>query len=74
MVVIVLIKKIHHLKDEQLEIINVGVDVKELDVKKSKEELRKEFKIPEDQFVMVSVGRHVPRKKFDLVIKAVYVL
>ena len=61
----------HHLNENQLEIIFVGLDLEELEVKKSKKELRKEFNIPEDQFVLLSVGRHVPRKKFDLVIKAV---
>jgi len=66
-----IIKKMHHLCEDQLEIIFVGLDLKELDVKKSKKELRKEFSIPENQFVLLSVGRHVPRKKFDLVIKAV---
>lgn len=66
-----IIKEMHHLNEHQLEIIYVGLDLKELEVKKSKKELRKEFNIPEDQFVLLSVGRHVPRKKFDLVIKAV---
>jgi len=54
-----------------LEIIYVGLDLNEFEVKESKEELRKEFNIPENQFVLISVGRHVPRKKFDLAIKAV---
>jgi len=66
-----IIKKMHHLNENQLETIFVGLDLKELEVKKSKKELRKEFNIPENQFVLLSVGRHVPRKKFDLVIKAV---
>jgi len=54
-----------------LEISYVGLDLKELEVKKSKKEQRKEFNIPENQFILLSVGRHAPRKKFDLVIKAV---
>jgi len=66
-----IIKQIHHLNENQLEIIFVGLDLKELEVKQSKKELRKEFNIPENQFVLLSVGRHVSRKKFDLVIKAV---
>lgn len=40
-------------------------------MKESKEELRKEFNIPKSQIVLLSVGRHVPRKNFDLVIKAI---
>lgn len=66
-----IIKKMHHLNEHQLEIIYVGLDLKELEVKKSKKELRKEFNIPENQFILLSVGRHAPRKKFDLVIKAI---
>lgn len=66
-----IIKKMHNLNENQLEVIHVGLNIKELEVKKSKKELRKEFNIPENQFVLLSVGRHVPRKKFDLVIKAV---
>jgi len=66
-----IIKKMHQLTEDQLEIIYVGLDLKEFEVKKTKIELRKEFNIPENQFVLLSVGRHVPRKKFDLVIKAV---
>ena len=61
----------HHLNENQLEIIYVGLNLEELEVKKSKNELRKEFNINENEFVLLSVGRHVPRKKFDLVIKAV---
>ena len=66
-----IIKKMHHLNENQLEIIFVGLDLKELEVEKTKKELRKEYNVPENQFVLLSVGRHVSRKKFDLVIKAV---
>ena len=66
-----IIKKMHHLNEDQLEVIFVGLDLEEFYIKKTKEELRKEFNIPENQFVLLSVGRHAPRKKFDLVIKAV---
>ena len=34
-------------------------------------QLRKKYNIPQDQFILLSVGRHVSRKKFDDVIKAV---
>ena len=56
----------HHLN-----VVYVGLNFGELNVKNSKKELRQIFNIPEDQFVILSVGRHVSRKKFDLVIKAV---
>jgi len=66
-----IIKKMHHLNEDQLEIIYVGINLNDLYVKKSKKELREEFNIPENKFVLISVGRHVPRKNFELVIKAV---
>ena len=40
-------------------------------MKESKEELRKKNNLPKGQIVLLSVGRHVPRKNFDLVIKAI---
>lgn len=66
-----LIKSVHQLNDKQLKIINVGINPKDLEVKETKEKLRREFNIPQDQFVILGVGRHNPRKKFDLVIRAV---
>lgn len=69
-----IIKRMHHLDDKQLEIINVGINLEDYEIKETKEELRKEFGIPLDIFVLLSVGRHVPRKKFDLVIRAVHAI
>ena len=65
------IKSIHHLNENQLEVINRGVNLEESEVHFSKEELRKKYNIPGDAFVILSVGRHDSRKKFDLVIKAI---
>ncbi len=65
-----LIKKIHHLNEDKLEVIYVGVDTESLKVKETKLELRKEFNIPTNEFVILSVGRHIPRKNFQLVLKA----
>lgn len=66
-----LISKMHHLTDNQIEVIRVGVNLDSLKVEESKDELRKQFNIPEDQFILISVGRHASRKKFDMVIKAI---
>jgi len=66
-----LIQKIHNLKDNNVEIIHVGINMKDLDIKDSKKDIRKEFNIPENQYVLLSVGRHTARKRFDLVIKAI---
>jgi len=65
-----LIKKVHHLNENKIEVIYVGIDINTLNVKKTKSELRKEFNISNDDFVILSVGRHVPRKNFQLVIRA----
>lgn len=65
------IKNMHHLDEKLLEVINLGVDTKALEVKHSKNDLRKEFDVSEDEFILLSVGRHNIRKNFDMVIKAV---
>ena len=65
-----IIKKIHHLNEDRLEVIYVGVDIDSLEIKETKLELRKEFNISNDNFVILSVGRHIPRKNFQLVLKA----
>jgi len=65
-----IIKKIHHLNEDKLEVIYVGVDIDSLEIKETKSELRKEFNISNDNFVILSVGRHIPRKNFQLVLRA----
>ncbi len=65
-----IIKKIHHLDEEKLEVIYVGVDIDSLEIKETKSELRKDFNISNDDFVILSVGRHIPRKNFQLVLRA----
>ncbi|MFX1420592.1 MAG: glycosyltransferase family 4 protein [Promethearchaeota archaeon] len=65
------IMRTHQLHDNQIEVINRGINLEESKVVESKEQLRKEFNIPKDAFVILSVGRHNSRKKFDLVIKAI---
>ncbi len=64
-----LLNKIHKLN--RIRIINRAIILKEFEISESKQELRKEFHISTDDFVLLSVGRHVKRKNFDLVIKAV---
>jgi len=66
-----LIKKIHPVKESQLKVIRYGLLLQEYEIKETKEDLRKEFNIPLNKFVILSVGRHVSRKNFDLVIKAI---
>ncbi|MFX1239718.1 MAG: glycosyltransferase family 4 protein [Promethearchaeota archaeon] len=66
-----LIKSIYNLPEDKLTIINRGIVLNDYEVKESKEELRRKLKIKDNCFVILSVGNHVKRKGFDLVIKAV---
>jgi phosphatidylinositol alpha-1,6-mannosyltransferase len=65
-----LIKKIHHLKNSQVKVIYVGINLEDLEIEDTKENLRKKFNIPLEDQILLSVGRHVERKNFGLVIKA----
>lgn len=65
------IKKIHHLDENKLAVIYYGLIPEDYKIRESREELRKELNIPEDHFVLLSVGRHILRKRFDLVIEAI---
>lgn len=65
------IQKMHNLSQHHVEKINVGINAKDLEVKTSKKDLRIKYGIDQDTFVILSVGRQVPRKRFDLVIKAI---
>ncbi|MBD3216062.1 MAG: glycosyltransferase [Candidatus Lokiarchaeota archaeon] len=66
-----LIKKIHHLEDKQLKIIHRALNISQLYVDQNKRELRDLYDIPKNEFIILSVGRHVERKNFDLVIKCI---
>ncbi|MFW9882146.1 MAG: glycosyltransferase family 4 protein [Candidatus Thorarchaeota archaeon] len=65
-----LIKRIHHLKDSNMSVVNLGLNVEDYILKENREDLRREFSISRGEFILLSVGRHVSRKRFDLVIKA----
>lgn len=51
-------------------IIPYGITIEDYEISKSKIQLRNELKITQNEFVILSVGRHVYRKGFDFVIKA----
>jgi len=51
-------------------IIPYGITIEDYEISKSKLQLRKELKIRSNEFVILSVGRHVYRKGFDFIIKA----
>ena len=66
-----LIRQTHNLEDSQLVLIPYGLTIKDYEIGAAKDKIREEYNIPQDTFVILSVGRHVPRKNFDLVIQAV---
>lgn len=67
-----LLQEINNIKEEKISIIPYGLILDDYKVEKTKEQLRYKFNFPNDQFILISVGRHVPRKNFQLVIKALY--
>ncbi|MFX1502416.1 MAG: glycosyltransferase family 4 protein [Promethearchaeota archaeon] len=66
-----LIIKINHLNDDKIIVIPIGLDLSESIVKENKKDIRKELNIHDDEFILISVGRHAIRKNFQIVIKAV---
>ncbi|MBY9005953.1 MAG: glycosyltransferase family 4 protein, partial [Candidatus Lokiarchaeota archaeon] len=64
-------QKIYNISDEKIDIINRGMFFETYHIEESKEILRKKYNIPNNQFVLLSVGRHTWRKNFQLVIKAI---
>lgn len=65
-----LIKKINHLHNEQLKIIPYGLYLQDLEVKEDHLQIKNQLKLDPESFVLISVGRHAPRKNFQLVVKA----
>lgn len=66
-----ILQRIHHLSDKKIDVKRFGLIFDQYKLEKSKNELRKDFNIPLDAFVILSVGRHISRKRFDLVIRAI---
>jgi len=65
-----LIKLIYPKITAPFYIIPYGITIEDYEILKSKLQLRKELKIRSNEFVILSVGRHVYRKGFDFIIKA----
>ncbi len=66
-----LMLKIHRIEESKLIVINRGVIVSDLEVIEDKTQLRNLYKIPQNIFVILSVGRHISRKNFDFTIRAI---
>jgi phosphatidylinositol alpha-1,6-mannosyltransferase len=67
-------QKIHNIEEDHIEIFPLAIFPEDYTIKESREELRKKYYIPDKTFLILSVGWHVPRKKFDLVIKAIKII
>jgi len=65
-----LIKKINHLNENQIEVIPYGLYLKDHEVKQDVLQIKNELQINPIDFILISIGRHVPRKDFQLVIRA----
>lgn len=69
-----LIIKINHLDEDQLIIIPYGLFVQDHEIKQEVSQIRSELRINPKDFILISVGRHSPRKNFQLVIQAMKIL
>ncbi len=65
-----MIKKINHLDDSRLTIIPYGLYLPDYELKQDITQIKKELHISPKDFIIISVGRHAPRKNFQIVIKA----
>ena len=65
-----LIRKINHLNEDQLIIIPYGLFLQDHEIKQDILQIRNELHINPKDFILISVGRHAPRKNFQLIIKA----
>ena len=65
-----LIMKINHLEEDQLIVIPYALFLQDHEIKQNITQIRNELHINPKNFILISVGRHAPRKNFQLVIKA----
>ncbi|MFX1363422.1 MAG: glycosyltransferase family 4 protein [Promethearchaeota archaeon] len=65
-----LIMKINHLSEDKLIVIPYGLFLPDHEIKKDNLQIRNELNIKPKDFILISVGRHAPRKNFQLVIQA----
>jgi glycosyltransferase involved in cell wall biosynthesis len=64
-------QKIHNINDRKIDIFPLAIFPEDYEVKESREELRRKHNLSDKTILILSVGWHVPRKKFDLVIRAI---
>ncbi|MFX1258417.1 MAG: glycosyltransferase family 4 protein [Promethearchaeota archaeon] len=62
--------KIYNLNSNKVNVIHLGVDIEDSEIHESAMELRRNFNISQDDFIILSVSRFYPRKGIDTVLKA----
>jgi len=67
-------QRIHNIDEQKIEIFPLAIFPEDYIIKESREKLRKKYNVSDKTFLILSVGWHVPRKKFDLVIKAIKII
>ncbi len=63
--------KIYDVNPDNINVIHLGVNIEESQVKESIIDLRKKFNISSDDFIILTVSRFYPRKGFETVLKAI---
>ena len=62
--------KIYNLNSNKVNVIHLGVDIEDSEIHESALELRRNFNISPDDFIILSISRFYPRKGIDTVLKA----
>jgi phosphatidylinositol alpha-1,6-mannosyltransferase len=63
--------KIYNVNPDNVQVIHLGVNIEESEIKESNIELRKKFNISLDDFIILTVSRLYPRKGFATVLEAI---
>jgi len=66
--------KIHNIEREKTKIIPYGLILDEYEILETKKQLRRNLNLSDDEFIIICVGKHVPRKNFDLILKAIKIM
>ena len=67
-------QRIHNINEQKISILPLAIFPEDYTIKESRKELRKKYNLSDKTFLILSVGWHVPRKKFDLVIRAIKII
>lgn len=63
--------KVYNVDPNKVKVIHLGVDIEKSIVKESITELRENFDISPNEFIILTVSRFYPRKGFDTILKSI---